>query len=323
MVFCQCYVCTVSVAGVLCLYYISGGSCHKYPFCHNKSFVATNMCLLRQTCVCRNKTLLSLQQKYACCDKTFVMTNTCLSWQIFVTTKIFCRGKHTFVVTKDVFCHDKHISVTTKLVATKILLVAAPRNGSTVLCFLWVLILNSKLLMHCQSSPVWWNWPSCLCLYSYETKLSNSWQSLLAQKQIADQVICKRATTENRWEQPLKCLSQSVADKTLPAKRQCGVHVTLFSTDNTNSHRRAPCARAMNWVSTWQWHLTLQLSFFFYCRLADHNHQVNYFVIVESLHSVCGGVSAWGGGGGEGACLCVWIVCVCVCVCVYVDCAHI
>ena len=54
--------------------HIIGGSCRKYHFCCDKSFVATNF------------VLILLQQK-------------------------FCCGKYTFVTTKDVFCHNKHMFV--------------------------------------------------------------------------------------------------------------------------------------------------------------------------------------------------------------------
>ena len=83
---------------------ISGGSCHKYHFCRDKtqthkntSFVATKVCLPREN-FCRNKIM-------------------------FVTTSIgVCRDKHTFDATKD-FCCDKHM-----FVATKAILLAAPAN---------------------------------------------------------------------------------------------------------------------------------------------------------------------------------------------------
>ena len=91
--------------------------CHKYHFCRDKSFVVTNMhsswqntsfvatkvCLSRQTRVCHDR--------YLCCNKIlswqkyFVMTNNSV-------TKKFCCSKHTFVVTKDVF-------VTTELLSWK------------------------------------------------------------------------------------------------------------------------------------------------------------------------------------------------------------
>ena len=103
----------------------------KHVFCHNKSMlVATNIMLLRQARVSLFVTIKCLLpwQKYACHDKTFVMTNTCLLWQICVTTKIFCCGKHTFVVTKEVFCHNKHICHDKTFVMTKMILVAALTN---------------------------------------------------------------------------------------------------------------------------------------------------------------------------------------------------
>ena len=102
-------------------------------------FVTTSLLLSRQAYFSRDKSML-------------VATNTYLSQQIVVTlvaTKIFCRGKYTFVATKDVFCHDKHVFVTwlsrqtrvpppfqtrvcrdKTFVATKVILVAAPANNS-------------------------------------------------------------------------------------------------------------------------------------------------------------------------------------------------
>ena len=67
---------------------INGGSCHKYHFHGDKSFVVTNTCML---------------QHVFCCDKSMLV--------VFVTTKIFC-GDKTFVGTNN--CHDKHIFVVTK-----------------------------------------------------------------------------------------------------------------------------------------------------------------------------------------------------------------
>ena len=74
---------------------ITGRSCHKYHFCHAKTFVMTNMCLLQQTHVCYDKT------------RSFVTTKVCLSRQTRV-----CRGKHNFVTTKVMawqayFCRNK------------------------------------------------------------------------------------------------------------------------------------------------------------------------------------------------------------------------
>ena len=111
--------------------FIIGGSCHKYHFCCNKTFV------------------------YFLSNKTFVVTNTCLSRQntsfverkvcllrqnfsrdklIFVMTKYFCRNKHVFVATKVslswqnfcydiivcfdiIVCCDKNMFATTKLLS--------------------------------------------------------------------------------------------------------------------------------------------------------------------------------------------------------------
>ena len=61
------------------------GSCHKYHFCHDKSFVTTNIC--HDKCVCHNKSfvptsILLLQQKMC-----YVETNTCLSQQNFCWNK--------------------------------------------------------------------------------------------------------------------------------------------------------------------------------------------------------------------------------------------
>ena len=103
--------------------FIVGGSCHKYHFCHDKCFVATNTCLLWQTCVCHDKTYLffmtmvCLSRQNFCCDRViFVVTKlfvtnmqTCLLWQMF------CCNKHAFIMTKDMFWHDKLLFVMTKV----------------------------------------------------------------------------------------------------------------------------------------------------------------------------------------------------------------
>ena len=98
---------------------ITGRSCHKYHFCHAKTFVMTNMCLLQQTHVCYDKTRLLSRQKYACRDKhVFVVANIILSRQ-----KLW-HGKHTFVTTKDMF------------VVTKMILVSAPASDTHQLALL-------------------------------------------------------------------------------------------------------------------------------------------------------------------------------------------
>ena len=72
---------------------IIGGSCHKYNFCRNKHLFVATIIV-------------------------FVATKTNLSQQKYV-----CRNK------KDMFCYDKHIC----FVVTKMILVAAPANDTTML----------------------------------------------------------------------------------------------------------------------------------------------------------------------------------------------
>ena len=145
---------------------IIGGSCDKYNFCCNKTFVMTSILLSQQACVClmtnicrdkrflitslllswqahvcRNKTCLSLWQKWMsrqnfCHNKhMFVLTNICHD-KTFVATNIilsclnFGCGKHTFVATEDMsqqtrVWHDK------KFVMTKMVFAAAPANNTT------------------------------------------------------------------------------------------------------------------------------------------------------------------------------------------------
>ena len=72
----------------------NGGGCHKYHFCREKRFVATNTC-----------TRLSRQ------NTSFVAAKVCLSRQNATNINV-CLDKHTFVGTKDVFvaanvCRDK------------------------------------------------------------------------------------------------------------------------------------------------------------------------------------------------------------------------
>ena len=113
------------------------------------SFVATKVCLPRQTFCCDqimfDKTfvvtsILSSQQKMCfyvfvttkeslsqqnfCCNKImFVATNIILN-KSFVATKL-CLSRQILVSTKDVFCRNKHM-----FDATKIILVAAPINDT-------------------------------------------------------------------------------------------------------------------------------------------------------------------------------------------------
>ena len=103
-------------------------------------FVATKV-LLRQTRTCP---LLPPPKKIACRDKIFLSWHNFFSQQIlvfvFIATKRLSR-KHTFVVTNGVFCCYKHVFVATKVslsrqtfVVTKMILVAAPANGTYNCC---------------------------------------------------------------------------------------------------------------------------------------------------------------------------------------------
>ena len=102
-----------------------GGSCHKYHFCRDKSFAATNTCFVATKVwlplqnVCRAKHNF-VATKYLCCDKhVFVATSILLLRQntCFVATKIilvayvwrqkFCRDKHTFVATNTCLSRQK------------------------------------------------------------------------------------------------------------------------------------------------------------------------------------------------------------------------
>ena len=108
---------------------IIGGSCHKYHFCRDKSFVATNTCLSRQNTSCRDKfcrdKIMFVATKYFCREKylsrqtrvcrnkrfvatkdlfCFSPTNTCLSRKTY-----FCRGKITFVATNIYILKMEHL----------------------------------------------------------------------------------------------------------------------------------------------------------------------------------------------------------------------
>ena len=97
--------CSFSVASNIVSCFISyhthnsiiGGSWHKYHFCRDKGFVATNIFRNKQTFVA---TKLLLQQNYVCLDK-------------FASSILLSRQKTCFVATKNI-------------------LVAAPANDSTV-----------------------------------------------------------------------------------------------------------------------------------------------------------------------------------------------
>ena len=81
------------------LCFVFGGSCYKYNFCHDKTYL-----LLRQTFVvaniCRDKPNYVTTNLFHS-KLTFVGTNMCLSKVCLSQQKFYC-GKHTFVMTKDV-----------------------------------------------------------------------------------------------------------------------------------------------------------------------------------------------------------------------------
>ena len=84
----------------------------KHIFCHNESMLAVNL-------------FFFLFSKYFCHDKTFVMTNICHDKHVFVVTlvtrilllrQVSCY-KYNFFLTKYVFCHDKSMLAMTKLLS--------------------------------------------------------------------------------------------------------------------------------------------------------------------------------------------------------------
>ena len=95
--------------------FITGGSCHKYHSCRDKSMLASTNIVTKNTCLSRKSILLSRQKTCLKGDKTFVATNVLLS---FVATNVLLSFVATnipaFVATKDVFCRDRHVFVTTK-----------------------------------------------------------------------------------------------------------------------------------------------------------------------------------------------------------------
>ena len=98
---------------------IIGGSCHKYNFCYHKSFVATNTsfvttkaCLSWQN-FCRDMFIL-LRQTRVCRDKSMLVITKLLLQQIcvcrnksFVATKILCHDKHNFVLASILLSQEK------------------------------------------------------------------------------------------------------------------------------------------------------------------------------------------------------------------------
>ena len=98
-----------------------GGSCHKYHFCHDKSFVMTNMCLSWQNTSFVTRVCL-LWQKFSCeklclSRKKIIITTNIGSHQLDAPHAYFCHNKHGFVMTKHVFCLNKSMLVEKKLLS--------------------------------------------------------------------------------------------------------------------------------------------------------------------------------------------------------------
>ena len=89
--------CVCARARVGTHYTIICGSCHKYHFCRDKSYVF-------------------VVTKYFCCDKYLPRR-----------TRV-CRDKHTFVATKDVFCRDEYVFVATKVSLSRQNLIVVSRG---------------------------------------------------------------------------------------------------------------------------------------------------------------------------------------------------
>ena len=104
---------------------ITDGRCHKYHYCRDKH-------------VCHDKARLLLRQKYACRDKTFVATKLCLSRQtrvcffrdktkemIFFATKPLSRQAYSCRDKIRVFSRQIRVCCDKTFVSTKITLEAA------------------------------------------------------------------------------------------------------------------------------------------------------------------------------------------------------
>ena len=108
-----------------------GGSCHKYHFCCNKSFVMTHTFVMTKHVFSLDKSMLvvtklcSFRQNYVCCDKRFVITNT------FVTTSILLSWEKTcFVMTNMRLLRQTHVFCDKAFVATKTIHVASPASDT-------------------------------------------------------------------------------------------------------------------------------------------------------------------------------------------------
>ena len=139
--------------------FIIGGSCHKYHFCHDKSFVATNTLI-------HNKVYL-LRQKF-CRDKSLAATkasqsrqNVCRYIIIFVATKIRLSRQAYFCRDKNYTCGSSRQWCTTS---------AEHFNHCTLFrssLFLYYSLLSLSLspplsLSHCLSLPLYISVSVCL-----------------------------------------------------------------------------------------------------------------------------------------------------------------
>ena len=104
-----------------------GGSCYKYHFCRDKSFVMTNTSFVATNVLLRQTSLLS-RQEYFCRDKSMLVETKLLPQQTDIC------GNKRFIATnmivsrqKTCFFREKHV-----FVATKMRLVAAPANDKNV-----------------------------------------------------------------------------------------------------------------------------------------------------------------------------------------------
>ena len=107
---------------------ITGGSCHKYHFGRDKSFVDKSMLVVMKVLSRKN---------YVCRDKTFVTT-------------YICRDKHNFG--SILLSRQKTCFVATNAFATKMILVAAPANDRDAGKCLSNLVLETHA---CSCEPVY------------------------------------------------------------------------------------------------------------------------------------------------------------------------
>ena len=141
------------------LIYITGGSCYKYNFCCDNSFVMTNMCLSRQN-MSFVATEVCLSWQMFCHDKPVLLQeNIChdkyLSRQIILSWQMFCCDKHTFVATKHIFCCDKSMSWQSYELSVRVVAVVLTRCGwrwKSGDPGRWAALLYPELTV-CQSYP--------------------------------------------------------------------------------------------------------------------------------------------------------------------------